>query len=714
MPSGQEGEGTGRDPTLDELLQQAQGKVDSDERLGGLRRGREPFSVYIDARSGGAYFAGEAHVGRDVVGRDQRTTAPTDRPDLGAMATVVAEETVRKIRAVYEKTPSYRQVRRVLETRRVAILFGQHHVGKWATALHLLSETDQGGISEINPDIDLDGLMGFGFEYGRRYVVDALRPEIAERLNTFVLNRLSTTLESRSSQLVLTIDSRAALARETVGDYLVTWSEAPDQKVVLERHLDWYLSEAKTNANVRELLAVEGVHDLLENHLAPGEIDRLAELLAQSACGEISADEALQRFEVRAQQDVERWFRTHTDLSDCTFMIAVAVLNGASYQAVANAAARLQKLLEALEPAAPEADDPPTGTRIFARTRTQRMKEVGARLESGYQLAEFGLSPVELVRLENLSMQLAVVRHVWHEHDTVRGPLLSWLEELGRHGSFEVSDRAAAAVGKLTEYDFGHLRAEVLLPWANSEDQRARDAAAAALGVPAWGSDAAPQVFGLLHHWSTLDGNPRLRWTAAAAYGGLAGLRFPELALYGLRRILNAGEPDLLGVCSRSLLYLFNAGAYAPGLHRLVLETLAGWSTEWEPSSVLTISTLGIVLRLAYAAELEPTRAPGQYWPTMLWLFDTDGPERATTVALLRQALDTKPTRGAALEVIRRWTLVADVNDDVASALESLSLELSYGPHGRERERLQVAFSRWASDPHHKSPFAERMRSLLS
>jgi hypothetical protein len=714
-PPGQdqhENERTTSQPSLDEFLKQAQGKVGAEGLQDDRRHGREAFSVYIDARSGGAYFAGEAHVGRDVVGRDQRTTTPEDRPDRSAMVTVVAEDTVRKIRAVYEQPEPYRLARRVLETRRLAILFGQHHVGKWATALYLLSETEPGGISEINPDIDLDGLLEFGFDYGRRYVVDALRPEVAERLTTFVMNRLSATLESQSSQLVLTVDARAALPRETVGDYLVTWNETPNQRVILERHLNWYLTEAKAGVEARELLQVEGLDDLLENHLAPGEIDRLAELLSQSASGEMSAEEALQHFEVQAQQDVERWFTTHTDLNDCSFMIAVAVLNGASYQAVANAAARLQALLEPLELGGPEADRP-TPPPVFARTRTQRLKEVGACLKSGYHLAEFGVSPVELVELENVSMQLAVVHHVWHEHDSVRAPLLSWLEELGRHRSFEVSNRAAAAVGKLAEYDFGHLRAEVLLPWANSEDQLAREAAAAALGVPAWGSEVAPQVIGLLHHWSTLQGNLRLRWTAAAAYGGLAGLRFPELALYGLRLILDAEDPDLLGICSRSMLYLFDAGAYAPGLHQLVLETLASWSTERKPDSVLTLSSLGILLRLAYAAGLEPARTPGQYWPTVLWLFDRAGPERTTAVALLRQALASKPTGAAALDVIHRWTSAADANDDVASALESLLLELSFGSDGRERELLRAAFIRWTSDPDYSSPFAERMRSLL-
>jgi hypothetical protein len=316
--------------------------------------------------------------------------------------------------------------------------------------------------------------------------------------------------------------------------------------------------------------------------------------------------------------------------------------------------------------------------------------------------------------LDNPTIQPALLEHVWREHDVVREPLLAWPKELGTHRNFDVRVRAAAAVGKLAEYDFGHIRSEVLNPWATDGNEWAREAAAAELGVPAWGSEVTPQTFGLLHHWSTLKDNLHLRWSAAAAYGGLAGLRFPELALHELGRILGAEDLRLLGVCSRSVLGLFDAGAYVPELHLLVLDALDDWSTQRARTSVLALSSLSIGLWLAWDAELEPASYQGQIWPTLLWLIDEDGPEREKAVALLRRALDAKEIRGAALDVLHQWVLRADDSPDIASTLESLLLELAQGDYGRERERLHVYLSRWASDPERRSPFAERVRPLLS
>lgn len=697
-------------PSLSDVIEQEQ-RPDDERLVGGRRRNREAFSVYIDARSGGSYFAGETHVGRDVVGRDQQTSGASSREDRNAMAGQVAEVHLKKIRSVYEPTSEYHEARRVLASKHVVVLQGRQHSGKWTTALRLLSDSDSSAVAEINPDIDLDDLVGFEFERGRGYVVDAFRPESAVRLTGFVLNRLSGMLEARSSYVVLTVDARVSLSKDTFAEYLVAWTTIPDRTTLLDRHLSWYLSQAETSVDRHKLIDSEAVRELLETHLAPGDIDRLAELLAQTARGEISEEEALRRFDVHAQQEVEEWFAKHTDLGDCAFMIAAAVLNGASYQAMASEADRLRALLEPLEPVEPGKE--PDGTRVFATTRTQRLKDVGARIESGYEITEFGLNVVELVQLNNPAVQPAVLRHVWHEHDVVRGPLLAWLRGLGGHRSFEVRIRAAAAVGKLAEYDFGQLRTEVLVPWATDERDLVRESAADALGVPAWGSDVAPQVFGLLHHWSTLENNFHLRWTAAAAYGGYAGLRFPEVALHDLHRILAGEDLRLLNVCSRSILSLFEVGNYAWDLYGLVLDALDTWSTK-NGSSVFAASCLIVALRLARDARLEPLRHPGQVWPTLLWLIDGGGEEREKASALLRRALDVKETRAAALEVVHAWVTRADSTPTVASALESLLLELAQGEYGRERERLNVHLARWAADPEEPSQFAERMRSLLS
>src|SRR6266536_1611103 len=288
-----------RQPSFSDIIEQ---QDEDDERFVTSRRqSREAFSVYIDARSGGSYFAGKTHVGHDVIGRDQQTAGTTSRQDRNAMAGQVAEEHLRKVRKVYQPTSEYGEARRVLDSKHVVVLHGRQHSGKWTTALHLLAASDSSGIAEINPDIYLDDLVGF------------------------VFNRLSDVLEERSSYLVLTVDTRVSLSKDAVAGYLITWSELPDRATLLERHLAWYLSAAKADTDGRGLADSAAVRELLETHLLPGEIDRLAELLAQAARGEISHEEALQRFDVRAQQEVGEWFAKHDDLADWAFMIAAAI-----------------------------------------------------------------------------------------------------------------------------------------------------------------------------------------------------------------------------------------------------------------------------------------------------------------------------------------------------------------------------------------------------
>ena len=72
------------------------------------------------------------------------------------------------------------------------------------------------------------------------------------------------------------------------------------------------------------------------------------------ARSELKLEEALARFEARAQQQVKEWFETHTDLEERTFMLSLAVLNGANYQAVVEADERLQSLIKP-----PSAEDEP-------------------------------------------------------------------------------------------------------------------------------------------------------------------------------------------------------------------------------------------------------------------------------------------------------------------------------------------------------------------
>jgi hypothetical protein len=708
-PEDSEAEAPARPASEEELVREVKDK-DVARVVAELLRGKQIASVYIDARSGGVFFGGETRITGDVAGRGQvkRTVAPAGSTLVETGAGWVLTEDLAKVRAVYVAPPRYRRAQQSLAEKHVLILWGQAHWGKWTTALHLLSALHAEEILEINPDINLEELRPFEPVSKRWYVIDTLAPESAENLNPFVLNLLSSRLRDQHSYLVVTVDSRAPLSKEALSGYLVVWSDVPDRAQLLEKHLAWYLAGEDMLAKARELSEADTVQQLLDTHLLPGEVDRLAELLAEVAHGELSLEEALARFEARARQQVEAWFEAHTDLEERTFMLSVSVLNGANYQAVVEADERLQSLIK-LPPAE---DELPVTESVFGSTRSHRVKQACAHLVQGYEEAEFGRSPVELIVLDNPTFQPAVLHYAWHEYDRLRKPLLAWLQRLGFHPSFDVRARAAAAVGELSKYNFGYVRRGVLLPWANHLDSRARAAAALALGIPAWEGEFAPQVLGLLHHWSTLRDNWRLNWTAAAAHGGLVGLRFPDTALRDLHAIAHAEDLRLFGVLNRSVANLFEAGRLVPDYYLKVLSALVAWTAD-PKAGIVTLTGLLIFLELALEARVE-AEPEGGTWPALLWLVREDEAYREQIITLWRRALNTKSARKLALEALHQWLLTVDDDTRLYPPIEQVIVTLATQGTEREKERLRFYLDRWASHPKEESESAAKTLSILS
>ena len=295
-PEDSDAEVSARPVSEEELVKETKDK-DVARIVAELLRGQQIASVYIDARSGGVFFGGKARITGDIVGGDQAKWVPAAATDALAEAPAgrVLSENLAKVGGVYVRPSIYSHAQRILSERHVLILWGQAHWGKWTTALHLLSTLHADEIFEINPDVNLDGILSSEFELQRGYVIDTLAPEGVEKLNTFVLNRMSNRLRKRHSHLVITVDSRVPLSKETLSGYLVVWSDVPDRAQLLEKHLACYLTDKDMLARARELSQADAVQQLLSTHLLPGEIDHLAELLAGVARGELKLEEALAR-----------------------------------------------------------------------------------------------------------------------------------------------------------------------------------------------------------------------------------------------------------------------------------------------------------------------------------------------------------------------------------------------------------------------------------
>jgi len=686
------------------------GDTDTARVIGELLRGQRIAAVYIDARSGGVFFSGEAHITGDVVGQRQ-IKQPLEHSN-GAYAEIVAgrvlDEDLDKVRSVYVKPPLYSQAYRVVSEKRVLILWGQAHWGKWTTALHLLLSLQVEQIFEIRPDVVLDDILSF--EAGNRigYLVDTLAPDSAQRLSPTILNRLSERFKKKDSYLVITVGSRVPLSKTALSTNLVVWNDLPDCSQLLKTHLSWYLADQDKLAQAFELSESDEVQSLLSTYLLPREIDRLAALLADVVHGKLELNDALSRFEARALQQVEEWFENHKEIEERTFMISVAVLSGASYQSVSSAN---ERLLSLIKPSPVEGEFPSDTSFIFG-SRSQRVREACAHLSQGYEETEFGRSPVEIIELNNPSFQPAVLHYIWNEYDRLREPLVGWLRDLGIQANSDVRVRVAAAVGELSKYSFGYIKEKILLPWANHHDKRARASAAFALGIPAWEGEFAPQVLGLLHHWSTLRNNWRLNWTAAAAYGGLVGLRFPDIALRDLHSIAKVKDLRLFAVLNRSIANLIYAGRVEPDYYFKVLDALIDWTN---PPIDKIVALTGLLIFLDLMSEIEIEAIPdAERWPALLWLSYEEATYRERVITLWRRALNTKSARKPALETLKRLVQMADDDARLYSPLEQILRELVQRGSERERGRLQYYLNRWAVNPKEPSASASRLLEALN
>jgi hypothetical protein len=692
--------------SIDDLTREIRDR-DTAGVVNSLLQSLQTSAVYIDARSGGVFFGSEARITGDVVGRGQtKTVAAVSASFTNLPVARVLGQNLEKCQEVYVAPTDYRRAQHILESSHVLVLWGRAHWGKWTSAVHLLCRTHKDAVLEIKPDIELSTLLSLDLQPQCGYVIDTFTADEAKSLNAFTLKRLSEHFKRHESHLIFTVDNRVSLKNEMLQNNLVTWKELPTAEGVLLKHLKWYGKGQISRDDIQDLLQQQPVHDLLSTSLLPGQLDRLAELLSKALKSEISFEDAYARFDSYAERQVNQWFKEHEELDERTFLISLAVFNGSPEESILEADKSLQVLVRPSK----RDDEPSSLVSPFALTASQRVMHDFTHVEQGYEITEFGESPTDFVVLDNPSLQPAVLQYVWQTYPALRRPLMEWLHSLGTHPSFGMRVRAAAAVGKLSKYNFGHVRREVILPWANHQSASARVAAALALGVPAWEGDLAPQVLGLLHHWSTLQNNWRLNWTAIAAYGGLVGVRFPDAALSDFENIIGMQDLRLLGVLSRSVVNLFEFGKVTPEYYIKVLSALKSWTSNLNKDQKILIGLL-LFLELAHTAQVK-TEPEGGVWPTLLWLLQEDTLYVEQVETLWRRALNTKDTRKVARDILRSWVQAADDDSRLVSPLKAFILGLQKGSE-RESGRLHFYLRQWSTNPQSPSESARRLLNSI-
>jgi hypothetical protein len=619
----------------------------------------------------------------------------------------VEPELLAKVRAVLVPPTVAERAMRVLREQRLVVLQGRSHWGKASLALWLLSLVEGDGalwpeVHAIAPDTSLRKLTEecFGDEArpDGRYVVDTLDPSAAGSLRLPVLRAICAELGK--GYLVITVDSHTPVPQIELGHYLVRCEELPAAEAVLRGNLRWRLDG---QAPPERLLEVPWVRHELDRGPLPGQLDQLAEVLAGVCRGSVPEAEAEAAYAGWARLRVQEWFESRPGLPQRCLMVAAAVLNGVSYHEVADAAARLQAIVEPPEPAEDRPRPPGWG---LSSSRDQLVEDIGARIDTELRPTSLGPCRVEVLELEDPGLQRTVLDHVWEGHDAVRGELLDWLMELGHDGNLQVSGRAAAAVGALCRRDLPYLRRRLLADWATSPLAMARVSAAVALDVVARDPELAGHVRALLRRWVEHDPGSRLAWTATAAYGFHVGQRWPLFALRDLRLVIEE-VPHHRWVASRSLVNLCEAGHPVT-----VLDKLADWAAVDDPAPA-GLPALDVLTRMLGAgvdadALAAGTGADGErIVPTMLRLAADDGAVRARLVRLWKQAFGRVETQERAVGALGRWIILADRREAAAGALDAVAVELLTGTRSHQ-DQLTEVLRQLAHDPRRPSSTARR------
>ncbi|NLD45150.1 MAG: hypothetical protein GX657_16845, partial [Chloroflexi bacterium] len=446
-----------------------------------------------------------------------------------------------------------------------------------------------------------------------------------------------------------------AESRPLLLDWALEWAEdaAEAKRQMLAAHVRWYSRFEGDYVDVLqpklETLSAQGqLAQWLAQPSTPAQLAEMAQRLLPALRGLETLDEALAAAARFAGEDVRRWFDQGHPPDIENLLIAAAVFNGAAYDGVAEAALRLDRLLT---PESQEAEPPPRPPSRFRPSdhKLMRLQAIHAHLEQAAERSHYGEVVQEVVKLDNPGWQEAALRFVWG-FDVYQEALLQWLEDYAHGPRSSLRVRAAAAVGALARSNLATIEGKLLRRWANSGAPRLRRAAGQALGIAMWDEVQAPAAARLLHHWAGQRDNVQLQWTAAAAYSGLAGLRFPQQTFADLKLLAASchAEPSLLEPILRAVLNAYSAAFQQPERRLAVITELWEWSGEevTRRSEAEQARSLQRTALLAFWLLLWPQRRDA-LWRQAVTDFGVPGEMQDMAVDLMRRAFRFRQPKGS-------------------------------------------------------------------
>lgn len=689
-------------------------------------------------------FINQMSVANDLVmGAGRAPSASEIYPPPGRDSIEVQVWELDKIRTVYQRHAAYPQALRVLREQRCVVLRGTLHVGKRAAAIRLAQELrgDQVTIRELSAEDDLlSQVQTFTLRPQTVCLVDGLLLTLGQALKPLAARQILDLLARHDSHLIICARPEVPFPADlrVVTLEMLTVPAA----VLVETHLTYY--GPFDEEQIETALAHPQVAVALQPGLLPEQADLLARLLAEAFRTGAPLEQALSSFTSVAEVNVREWFdETADDIEESAFRIALAVFDGATYAAVNDAGQDLARRLQPPPQPLPKDAPPAPVASPFKKTRrSDRLQRARARLVARPASTEYAdNTTIEVVELEDAGYSTALLKYLWTELDDLRPTLLAWLSDYAINARpRELRLRAAGAAGALGALEFNTIRERLFRPWALSEsadsDQRRHQfqAVGNALGILIWNDARAEDVLGLLRAWVIDLGRPVLKWVAARSYAQV-GLRYPREAINQWRRILESETSVVLRLTDTlrlsiphplhmsvfdAIVSLFLRAVEFPHRLRPIYEQALEGLSAWVDADFRERDSehLGLPLFLVLTAIGMPadngSGDPEQWPPAMLHIIGTqpDATYRRLLAGLWRRALKDAVLSAHAAAALHHWVECAGRDDWLEETLLEMLREMLAAPDcsERERNRLYVYLSRWASAP--KSPLEAADRLL--
>lgn len=576
----------------------------------------------------------------------------------------------------------------------VTLVRGVRGSGRTATALHALLalEDTPSAIYRLDPATDLRDVSAGELTEKCALVLGDTESGRSFTVPRFELDRLALELNGHGCRLVVTVNESDPLPQY---GFLVAAADVgcpPDSVTVIERHLQFRLGPGG-EARVAQLMADPRMARLQQDHLGPGctveDAAIVARCIAEEEFGDVPGQlDVDRRMAARREAAYAEWFVGLPDTRTRCMAIAMAVLAGQPHETVSDAA---EGLLGLLDPMSRERQTltPPSP---FGNPRKRELDLLNAMTDNVRQWTRHGELPVEVVRFAVEGFGRRLFLHVWEEYGDVRGCVLNWLHDLGRHPSAGVRARAATAVGVLSCRVFDHVYGKVLMPWATSKNQRFQESAATALGVPGRDPALRPVVFSLIEEWEN-DGRRTVRCTAARAYGASLGTERPGESLGSLAHLVEDQDVGLRAVVAQSLAELL---AEEPDTF---VDRVLDLLSDWVQNRKNRLDAAGRFAFLILAVDLETEAGEdGQRvaWPALLWLCIQNEHRLQQLAHLWWRVLNSTDLYLAAREVLGRWAERAEPSDEVGAELERLALAVARDP--RTSSIVRRLATTWSGD----------------